>query len=403
MARLRICSVLTLAALISACGSLPRPPETRPTPTVPTAPPSAAFALQPARWDALPGWQEDDLVPAWSAFLRSCQPLNSQPHWRDICARATFLEPADNGTLRRFFETHFTPYQVVNPDGSDNGLITGYYEPRVRGSRAPTRRYRFAVYGVPEDLLTVDLAELYPDFRNLRLRGRVVGNRVVPYFSRAQIESGEAPVKGRELLWVEDPVELFFLQIQGSGRVELESGEVVRLGYADQNGHPYKSIGRLLVERGELTPDQASMQGIKAWAWQNPEKLPDLLNQNPSYVFFRELPKDLPGPIGALGVPLTPERSLAIDPRVIPQGAPVYLATTWPNSNRTLARLMVAQDTGGAIRGAVRADFFWGYGGEAGTLAGKMKQPGRMWVLLPNGYPVPSPQGRRTLDSTPLS
>ena len=168
--------------------------------------------------------------------------------------------------------------------------------------------------------------------------------------------------------------------------MELASGEVVRLGYADQNGHPYKSIGKLLVERGELTLDQASMQGIKTWGRQNPAKLAELLNQNPSYVFFRELPKDLPGPLGSLGVPLTAGRSLAIDPRVIPQGAPVFLATTWPNSSRELNRLMLAQDTGGAIRGAVRADFFWGFGEEAGSLAGRMKQAGRLWVLLPNGW-----------------
>lgn len=403
MVRPRISGTLALAALLAACGTLPRPAETIPTPSVPVAPPVAAPALQPVPWEALPGWQEEDLLPAWGAFLRSCQPLKSQPQWQDICARAASPERSDNAGLRRFFETHFTPHRVINSDGSDSGLITGYYEPRLKGNRAPTRRYRFPVYGVPEDLLTIDLADLHPDLKNLRLRGRLVGNRVVPYFDRAQIENGDAPVRGRELLWVEDPVELFFLQVQGSGRVELDSGEVVRLGYADQNGHPYKSIGRLLVERGELTLDQASMQGIKAWARQNPGKLGELLNQNPSYVFFRELPKDLPGPLGALGVPLTPGRSLAIDPRAIPQGAPVFLATTWPNSARSLTRLMLAQDAGGAIKGAVRADFFWGHGEAAGSLAGKMKQAGRMWVLLPKGYPVPLSQGSRASGSTPAS
>ena len=189
----------------------------------------------------------------------------------------------------------------------------------------------------------------------------------------------------RELLWVEDPVDLFFLQIQGSGKVTLDTGETVRLAYADQNGHPYKSVGRLLVERGELTLDQASMQGIRAWGQRNPDKLGDLLNTNASYVFFREQAVDTASPAGALGVQLTPGRSLAVDPRVIPLGAPVFLSTTQPTSTQPLHRLMAAQDTGGAIKGAVRADLFWGSGDEAGALAGRMRQTGRLWVLLPSG------------------
>lgn len=384
---------------------MPRPPETAP----PTAPPEVAPvtvvpappeppslpavsipapSLRAVPWEVLPGWGDADFTAAWSAFLGSCQVLKGDLSWQEVCLLAATTESTDNATLRRFFESRFTPHQVVNPDGGNSGLITGYYEPLLKGSRLPTQRFRFPVYGVPEDLLAIDLGSLHPDLKHLRLRGRVLGNRVVPYFSRTQIEEGEAPVKGRELLWVDDPVELFFLQIQGSGRVQLDSGEVARIGYADQNGHPYRSIGRLLVERGELTLDEASMQGIKAWGRRNPDKLSELLNQNPSYVFFRELPKDLPGPLGSLGVPLTAGRSLAIDPRVIPQGAPVFLSTTWPNSSKPLNRLMLAQDTGGAIRGAVRADFFWGFGEEAGNLAGKMKQVGELWVLLPNGYPL---------------
>jgi membrane-bound lytic murein transglycosylase A len=184
---------------------------------------------------------------------------------------------------------------------------------------------------------------------------------------------------------VDDPVEAFFLQIQGSGRVRLENGEVVRLGYADQNGHPYQSVGRYLIERGELQPGEASMQAIQAWAAAHPGRLAELLNQNPSYVFFREIPAldAAAGPIGALGIPLTPQRSIAVDPRYVPLGAPVFLATTWPNSDTPLNRLVVAQDTGGAIRGPVRADFFWGFGAEAGAQAGRMRQQGKMWVLLP--------------------
>lgn len=340
------------------------------------------------------GWRDDNLQLAWPAFLASCGALKSQPAWQSVCETATALPEPSRETIRRFFETRFTPYQVVNADGSDSGIVTGYYEPLLRGSRTRTPAYRYPVYGMPDDLLVVDLSELYPDLKNLRVRGRLDGRRVVPYFNRAQIENGSAPVSGKEIVWVADAVELFFLQIQGSGRVRLDNGEMVRLGYAEQNGHPYRSIGRLLVDRGDLPLERASMQGIKTWAGQNPDKLHELLNYNASYVFFREMPADLPGPLGALGVPLTAQRSVAVDSRFVPLGAPLYLVTTMPNTRIPLNRLMLAQDTGGAIRGAVRADFFWGFGDEAGAQAGRMRQSGRMWVLLPNDYPVPpAPNG----------
>ena len=209
---------------------------------------------------------------------------------------------------------------------------------------------------------------------------------MVPYWSRAELAQQEAQLAGKALFWVADPIELFFLQVQGSGRVDLSDGSRVRVGYADQNGHPYTSIGRWLVEKGELKLEQASMQGIQAWARANPQRVGELLNTNPSFVFFRELPDNGGGPLGALGVPLTPGRSIAVDPRAVPLGAPVFLATTYPNSDKPLRRLMLAQDTGGAIKGAVRADFFWGFGAEAGAQAGRMRQRGEMWALLPNGY-----------------
>ena len=344
-------------------------------------------------WADVTGWTEDDPRAAWDAFLRSCNRLKAQSAWRETCALAEQL-PA-SGSARAFFETHFTPYRVANPDGSVHGLATGYYEPLLRGSRRKEGPYRFPIYAAPEDLLIVDLSEINPELKHMRLRGRLEGRRVVPYHARAEIERGLPALAGKELLWVDDAVDLFFLQIQGSGRVRLPSGELVRIAYADQNGQPYKSIGRYLVEQGELKLEQASMQGIKAWGAANPARLEALLNQNPSYVFFREAPgadgqgANAGGPAGALGVPLTPERSIAVDPRHIPLGAPVFLATTWPNSAQPLARLMLAQDTGGAIRGAVRADFFWGFGEAPGAQAGRMRQEARMWVLLPRNYPVP--------------
>jgi membrane-bound lytic murein transglycosylase A len=201
------------------------------------------------------------------------------------------------------------------------------------------------------------------------------------------------------IAYVAEPVDAFFLQIQGSGRIRLDDGSVMRVGYADQNGHPFRSIARVLIERGELTPERASKQAIEAWGRANPDKLPALLDENPSYVFFREIPAPAPGsleaaidgPIGTLGVPLLAERTIAVDARVIPLGAPVFLATTYPLSPRPLTRLVLAQDTGGAIRGAVRADFFWGAGDAAGREAGRMRQEGRMWLLWPKGALPPPP------------
>lgn len=278
---------------------------------------------------------------------------------------------------------------MTNPDGTTQGMITGYYEPLLRGSRQKSAVFSQPVLGVPDDLLVINLASVLPELKNMRLRGRLEGNKVVPYFSRSEITDAEkgSAFPAKTLLWVDDAIELFFLQIQGSGRVQLPNGEKVRIGYADQNGHPYRSIGRVLIDKGELKPEQASMQGIQAWARAHPEKLDELLNNNPSFVFFRELPSNNAdeGPIGALGVPLTGGRSVAVDPQHIPLGAPVFLSTTQPNSNQPLQRLVMAQDTGGAIRGVVRADFFWGFGNEAGALAGRMKQQGQMWVLLPRG------------------
>jgi membrane-bound lytic murein transglycosylase A len=347
--------------------------------------------MQPARWSDLPGWGEDDLVAAWPAFLLSCRGMASRPQWvlwRAACEEANGLPANDSNVLRRFFESRFSPYLLTNPDGTSSGLVTGYYEPLLRGARVRSANFSQPVLGVPPDLLTIELADVLPNLKNMRLRGRLQGNKVVPYYSRADIVSREKEFADRVLFWVDDAIELFFLQIQGSGRIKLPDGKMVRVGYADQNGHPYQSIGRVLIERGDLTSEQASMQGIQAWARSNPERLNELLNANPSYVFFRELPSNggsEDGPVGAMGVPLTRERSIAVDPANVPLGAPVFLATTRPNSSLPLQRLVLAQDTGGAIRGVVRADFFWGFGSEAGAQAGKMKQQGQMWVLLPPG------------------
>jgi membrane-bound lytic murein transglycosylase A len=337
---------------------------------------------------AIPGWQSTELAPGLRAFGTGCRSIEQSHPLRRACDNLSPAAQRDEQAARQFIETSFSAWAVISGEGSAEGLITGYYEPVVPGSRSRTDRFRHPVYGVPDDLVAVDLDSVNPELKGMRLRGRLDGNRLVPYWSRAEIEVQtffRAPV----LAWVEDPVELFFLQIQGSGQIELAQGGRLRLGYADQNGHPYRSLGRILIERRELTLDQASMQGIKAWAAANPGKLREALDSNPSYVFFRAMPQTADGPTGTLGVPLTAGHSIAVDPRSIPLGAAVFLATTMPHSSQPLQRLMAAQDTGGAIRGAVRADFYWGSGSEAGALAGRMRQPGRVWILWPRGEPLP--------------
>jgi membrane-bound lytic murein transglycosylase A len=338
--------------------------------------------LQAVVWEDVDGWRQEDPGPALPAFLRSCQVLHQRPDWEAPCAAAADLDPFEAEEVRSFFESNFVPHRVNNPDGS-KGLLTGYYVPDLRGSRIRSEKCNYPLYAQPDDLLVIDLRDLYPELGNYRLRGRLEGRRVVPYWDREKIDGDEKPLQGKELCWVEDPVELFFLHIQGSGRITLDDGTVVMVNYADQNGHPYRSIGKLLIERGAMTPAQMSMQNIRAWARNNPEEVARLLAENPSYIFFRELVSSDEMPPGALGVPLTPGRSLAVDPRTIPLGAPVFVATTWPNSPDPLNRLMLAQDTGGAIKGRVRGDFFWGAGDEAGNFAGRMKQSARMWVFLP--------------------
>ena len=381
----RLFSTLLPLLLAAGCAQVPQQTTTTCVPCKEQEPPKPAEpALQAAHYADLPGWNEDDPLPAFQAFVRQCASLQKQALWRSTCASATALDNPDAAAIRTWFETQLRPWQLVNPDGNRTGLITGYYEPILQGSRTRKSPYTTPVFGPPEDLIVVDLGELYPELKHMRLRGRIEGRKLVPYYSRAEWAQQED--KRKSLLWVNDPIDFFFMQIQGSGQIELDDGSRIRLNYADQNGHPYHSIGRWLIDKGELKPEQASMQGIKNWARANPKRLQELLNTNPSLVFFRELKAEGTGPQGAMGLPLTPERSIAVDPRTTPLGAPVWLATTQPNSEQNLQRLMLAQDTGGAIRGPVRADFYWGSGPAAGSQAGKMKQNGRMWVLLPREH-----------------
>jgi membrane-bound lytic murein transglycosylase A len=377
-----------LVVLLAGCATPPAPcppPQCPPCPSAETAKPPEK-PLQAATWADLPGWGSDSLKAAFDVFRASCATLAKRPLWQGVCASAESAAVTDDAGIRSWFEGQFRPWSLVNPDGSRQGLITGYYEPVIRASRTRQPPYLHPLFGPPPDLIDVDLADVYPELKHLRLRGRLDGRRLVPYYSRSEWTGQEAARADQALLWGDDAIDLFFMEIQGSGQVQLDDGSRIRVGYADQNGLPYRSIGRWLIEQGELKSGQASMQGIRAWAESHPQRLQELLDANPSLVFFRELPLQGSGPPGALGVPLTPERSIAVDPRQVTLGAPVYVDTTRPDDDAPLERLMLAQDTGGAIRGVVRADFYWGSGSDAGNLAGRMRQQGRMWVLMPKEY-----------------
>lgn len=337
----------------------------------------------PVSYKKLGSWQQDNLSEAWLAMREQCPRMAGRDDaWVALCAAAAAMPAPDNAQIRQFFETRFRPHRVYGKYGKLEGLITGYYEPVLNGSRQQTDRYRYPIYATPQDMLVIELAQIYPKLKGMRLRGRLDGNRVVPYYPRAVIDGPEQPLRGQEILWIDDPYGSFFLQIQGSGRVRLEDGTVLGVNYANQNGHPYVAIGKKLVQIDALALEDVSLFTIKAWLLANPDRAGEVLNANPSYVFFDIRENIEEGPRGSLNVPLTAERSLAIDRNVIPLGTPVWIETTLPDGS-AYQRLMFAQDTGGAIRGPVRADVFFGTGSQAEKYAGEMKQTGRMFALLP--------------------
>jgi len=332
----------------------------------------------------LPGWERDQHAEAIVALRKNCIRLGKKPDWQAICRSVKQLQQPDDAQAKAFFETNFIPHTLRGEKGKTEGMITGYYEPLLQGSAQASERYRYPLYKVPDDMLIIELADVFPALKGKRVRGRVVGNKVLPYFDRAQIEGSDAPLKGQELLWVDDRDQLFFLQVQGSGRIQLPDGRIIGAGYANQNGRAYHSIGKFLIEMGEIAREDISLNSIKKWLKDNPDRATELLNKNPSYVFFTLRDKVEDGPIGSLNVPLTAERSLAIDPKFVKLGAPIWLSTTYPDAgNQPLQKLVIAQDTGGAIKGQLRADLFWGTGERAEKMAGNMKQPGELFILLP--------------------
>jgi membrane-bound lytic murein transglycosylase A len=350
-----------LAGILCGCAVRPVPPP--------------LLRMTQVRFAALQGWAENDPRAGLSAFLRSCgafatgQSLRgagyagSVADWQPICARANELAQAGVADIRRFFEAEFMPYRVVD---AGDGLFTGYYEPEVSGSRTRHDVFQTPLYGVPSDLATA-----------------------TPYAARAEIVR-DGLVNAEPLVYLDDPVDAFFLQVQGSGRVVLDDGSVMRLAYAGQNGQPYTPIGAVLIEMGELTRENVSAQSIRAWLMAHPDRTEELLDKNASYIFFSLQPLGDPalGANGTEGVPLTPGASIAIDGSLHPLGVPLWLETAAPDADASkpaqeFDRLMVAQDTGGAIKGSLRGDIYWGFGGEAGAIAGRMRSTGRMAVLLP--------------------
>ncbi|MGI9450179.1 MAG: murein transglycosylase A [Geminicoccaceae bacterium] len=358
--------------------------------------------FSPVAYEQLNGWRDDDPVAVIAAFRRSCEKLTKRPgdsligahaiygkaeDWRMACQAADEIgEKPRPREARKFFEAWFQPFEVT-ADGETEGLFTGYYEPLLHGSKRRAGDFKVPLHTPPDDLVRVDLGQFDPDLKGRSIRGRIEGRDFVPYHSRDDIVNGALSDQELELVWVDDEIEKFFLQIQGSGQVRLDDGSVIRVGYAEQNGLPYRAIGRDLIEIGALTPEEVSLQSIRDWLIANPGQADDIMSRNKSYIFFQENTEldSTEGPLGAQNVPLTAGRSLAVDPRHIPLGAPLWLETTapWPDGELPLHRLVIAQDTGGAIKGPIRGDVFWGAGKQAEVVAGHMKSQGRFFVLVP--------------------
>ena len=374
-----------------AAQSVPTPAVRQPTPSVPMPPvsvvPTPVGATNAAGAGVVPGPAIDSLplteaqaASALAGFRNSCSSLvrrndlsglTQGTDWQPACTAARTVR---DGQARAFFTSYFEAVQV----GDGKAFATGYYIPTILGSRERQDGYQTPIYGRPRDLIDVDLGAFNPELAGKAVRGRVEGAKLVPYFDRTQIEEGALGGRAPIIAWAADPVELFFLQVQGSGELQLPDGGTMRIGYDTQNGRGYTGIGKLMLDRGLVDRSQASMQGLVAWLHANPEQGRDIMRENKSYVFFRELAG---APLGALGLPVLGQVTVAADPKFIPLGAPVFLSMDRTDANG----LWVAQDTGGAIRGANRVDTFWGAGAEARAIAGGMSARGTAFLFVPRG------------------
>lgn len=358
--------------------------------------------LKESSFSRIQNWDTDNQAAAIVPLQKSCSRIlkkdpaaemgvggfaGSAGQWQEVCQKLSlYLLPTD-AEARQFFQENFTPYEVWGDD-SREGLFTGYYEPTLYGSFKKHGKFNIPIYSRPNDLIAVNLGDFKPSLKGETVMGRLTGQKLVPYYKRAEIEKGALKKRRHVMVWVDNAVDAFFLHIQGSGQIILDNKKVLRVGYAAENGQPYTAIGRELVQRGALAKENVSMQSIRDWLEQHPDETPEIMNLNTSYIFFNEL-KNEGGPLGAEGIPLTPGRSIAVDRKKIPYGIPLWLEAEEPDNDGCLQRLMIAQDTGGAITGAVRGDFFWGSGEEATHKAGRMKSRGHAWVLLPKSVTVP--------------
>ncbi len=385
---MRYLFLLSFLFILTSCAEGPSKPDAKPD-----------LVLQTASFSALPGWQSDNLTTFVPAFEKSCARIaranpekkfglleraGTYQQWQGACAKFAALPQKNTPAIRAFLQQNFDVWQAT-AEGKKEGLFTGYYEASLKGSRVKTERYRYPLYTRPNDLVMVQLGEFREELKGQRIAGRVINGSLKPYESREEIVSGAWPHNDKVLVWVDDAVDAFFVQIQGSGVIEMTDGGVMRIGYAGQNGHPYYAIGRELIKREHLTKDNVSMQSIREWLAANPDEADEIMNTNKSYVFFTENEK---GATGGEGVVLTAGRSLAIDRSIIPYGMPVWLDAASPLPEDAfvptrIQKLMMAQDTGGAIRGPVRGDVYWGYGAAAEKIAGPMKSKGQYWFFLP--------------------
>ena len=368
-----------MGLLLISCGSLP---------------PKETITYTPVEYKEIPGWSKKGLRIALRSFSASCSAITrhtfqrvqnlksfNPQSWREVCEKSKNIEWRTDKEARTFFMKNFAPWRV-RPSAYE-GLFTGYYEIEIKGSRKRTDKFKYPIYARPKDLIGVSLKHFDRRLPRRKLFGREKNGSLRPYLTREQIENHELLESTEVLAWGDNLIDIFFLQIQGSGRVLLPHSQTMQIGYAANNGHPYTAIGQVLIKKGLIEKKNLSMQSIRSWLAANPSKVRELLNHNARYIFFRELPG--PGVLGALGVKLTPRSSIAIDPNFIPLGAPVWISTSVPETKKPLQRLMIAQDTGAAIKGPIRADIFFGTGSPAADIAGRMKQTGDLFILLPKG------------------
>ena len=327
--------------------------------------------LLETKFSYLPDWNKENHLAALKSFQQNCKSSKTKKLYNELCQKAKNVSNA-----KLFFENEFIPYKIVNKDKQKRELLTGYYEAELFGSLKKTKKYQYPIYETPLDLISVDLSLIYPELKHYRLRGMIKDNKLVPYYSRAELLRQKP--KSKVICYVDSKIDLFFLEIQGSGRVTLSNGRTIFIGYANQNGYKYRAIGRYLIKQGVLTSKNVSLQSIRKYLEENPDMVDKVLNYNKSVVFFSK--RDKPA-TGALGLELMKYRSIAVDRRYIPLGSLIFLSAE--DDNKILNTLVNAQDTGGAIKGSIRADLFLGYGREAMEIAGKLKANLKLWILLP--------------------